>query len=56
MRAGLAAGLVSAAVCEPVDRLAERLVELIVQALDDPPARMPNQVTLPIDLYTPENV
>jgi LacI family transcriptional regulator len=56
VRAGLAAGLVSAAVCEPVDRLAERLVELVLLALDDESGRMPNQVTLPIDLYTPENV
>jgi LacI family transcriptional regulator len=56
VRAGLAAGIVSAAVCEPVDRIAERLVELVLLALDEEPARMPNQVTLPIDLYTPENV
>jgi LacI family transcriptional regulator len=56
VRAGLAAGIVSAAVCEPIDRLADRLVEMVVQALDDQPARMPNQVTLPIDLFTPENV
>ncbi|MFO1144031.1 MAG: LacI family DNA-binding transcriptional regulator [Amaricoccus sp.] len=56
VRAGLADGLVAAAVCEPIDRLAERLVELVVVALDDQPARMPNQVALPIDLYTPENL
>ncbi len=56
VRTALAEGIVSAAVCEPVDRLAERLVELIVLALEDPSARLPNQVTLPIDLYTPENV
>jgi LacI family transcriptional regulator len=56
VRSGLSDGIVSAAVCEPGDRLAERLVELVVTALEDRAPRMPHQLILPIYLYTPENV
>ena len=38
-RAALAEGVVSAAVCEPVDRLAERLVELVVHGARGPRRR-----------------
>ena len=55
-RAGLSEGMVAAAVCEPVDRLAERLVELVVMALEDRAPRMPHQLILPIELYMPENL
>jgi LacI family transcriptional regulator len=56
VRSGLGDGIVSAAVCEPVDRLAERLAELVVTALEDGAPRMPHQLILPIELYTPENL
>jgi LacI family transcriptional regulator len=55
-RAGLADRVLSAAICEPIDRLCEQLVELVVQALDDRAARLPNQIVLPMDLYTPESL
>jgi LacI family transcriptional regulator len=55
-RAALADGIVQAAICEPVDRRADRLAELVFQALDDRPARVPHQVILPMDLFTPENL
>jgi hypothetical protein len=55
-RAGLAERLLSLTICEPIDRLSERLIELIVLALDERSARMPNQVILPMVLYTPENL
>lgn len=56
VRAALAEGVLSAAICEPVDRLAERLVEAVAQALDDQGPRVPNQIVLPMDLFTPENL
>ena len=55
-RAGLSEGILSLTICEPIDRLCEQLIELIVLALDERAARMPNQVILPMDLFTPENL
>ncbi|HET9067773.1 MAG TPA: LacI family DNA-binding transcriptional regulator, partial [Amaricoccus sp.] len=55
-RAGLAEGILSAAICEPVDRLCEQLVALVGQALGDRAARLPNQIVLPMDLFTPESL
>ncbi|PZQ48502.1 MAG: LacI family transcriptional regulator [Rhodovulum sulfidophilum] len=55
-RAALAGRMLTAAVCEPVDRLCERLMELVVLALEGEGARLPNQVVLPMDLLTPENL
>jgi LacI family transcriptional regulator len=55
-RAALADGILALSICEPIDRLCERLIELIVLALDERSARMPNQVILPMELYTPENL
>lgn len=55
-REALAGRLLTAAVCEPLDRLSERLVELVTLALDDEAGRIPNQVMLPMDLVTPENL
>jgi LacI family transcriptional regulator len=55
-RAALVDRVLAAAVCEPLDRLSERLAELIALAVEGGAARMPNQVILPLDLYTPENV
>lgn len=52
----LSEGLLSAAICEPVDRLVERLVEAVGQALDDRGPRVPNQIVLPMDIFTPENL
>ncbi|MFT3973261.1 MAG: LacI family DNA-binding transcriptional regulator [Amaricoccus sp.] len=56
VRAALADGVLTAAICEPVDRLTERLVEAVTQALDEQGPRVPNQIVLPMDLYTPENL
>ncbi len=55
-RAALADRVLSAAVCEPIDGICDELVGLVGQALDDRAARLPNQVVLPMDLFTPENV
>lgn len=56
VRGALAEGVLTAAICEPVDRLAERLVEAVALALDEHGPRVPNQIVLPMDLYTPENL
>ena len=53
-RAALAERVLTAAVCEPIDRLCERLVELVVLAVEG--ERLPNHVILPMDLVTPENL
>ncbi|TPE49597.1 LacI family DNA-binding transcriptional regulator [Amaricoccus solimangrovi] len=55
-RAALSERLLTAAVCEPIDRLCERLMELVVLSLEGEGARLPNHVTLPMDLFTPENL
>jgi LacI family transcriptional regulator len=55
-RDALADRVLSAAICEPVDRLCEQLVALVGQALADRAARLPNQVLLPMDLVTPESL
>jgi LacI family transcriptional regulator len=56
IRTGLAEGLVALSIGEPLDRLSDRLVDLLVLALDDRSTRIPNQVILPMELYSPENV
>jgi LacI family transcriptional regulator len=56
VRAALAEGVLSAAICEPVDRLAERLAEAVAQAIEERGPRLPNQIVLPMDLFTPENL
>lgn len=56
VRAALAENVLSAAICEPVDRLAERLVGAVEQALDERGPRVPNQLVLPMDVFTPENL
>jgi LacI family transcriptional regulator len=56
VRAALAEGIMAAAICEPVDRLAERLVEAIAQTLSEQGPRVPNQLVLPMDVFTPENL
>jgi hypothetical protein len=55
-RAGLGEGILALNICEPIDRLCERLIELVVLALDERSARIPNQVILPMELYMPENL
>ena len=55
-RAALAERLLAAAVCEPIDRLCERLLDLVVLALEGETARLPNTILLPMDLFTPENL
>lgn len=53
-RQALSERLLTAAVCEPLDRLCERFTELVVLALEG--ERLPNHVILPMDLVTPENL
>lgn len=56
VRAALAEGVLTAAICEPIERLAERLVDAVAQALDEQGPRVPNQIVLPMDVFTPENL
>lgn len=53
-REALTERVLTAAVCEPLDRLSERFIELVVLALEG--ERLPNHVILPMDLVTPENL
>lgn len=55
-RAALAERVLTAAVCEPLDRLCERLLDLVALSLEGEAARLPNHVILPMDLFTPENL
>lgn len=56
VRGALADGVLTAAICEPVDRLVEQLVMAVTRTLDEHGPRVPNQIVLPMDLLTPENL
>ena len=55
-RTGLTEGLITAALCHPMDPMADALVEVMVESLGDAPPSAIVQRSVPFLIVTPENV
>lgn len=55
-RKGLSEGLITAALCHPLEQISTVLLQTMIDAIEAPDASAPMQCTVPFEIITPENV